>query len=212
MTGPARFLIPLGLALAAGAANFVILKRQAARVEVLVAAVDVAEGEALTADKLSTLVVRADERVFPHALKRENLGEIDGLTARRRIRAGEVLFRADVQESVQAPAAGEHTWSVNARVDHVAPLLVPGQSVFVYLMQPDAAGSASRAARGFGPYRLLGWQPYQGQATKEPARQYVFAVPDRDPQESVARAWLASARNSLDVVQAIELAPSASRK
>ena len=200
MTNYTRFLVPLGLALAAAGANYMLVKKQVRKVEVLVVREDVAEGDAVTADKLGVVQIGADEKLFPNALKREDFGGIADLTVRRPLRAGEILFRTDLAAECAPLAAGEVMWHVEVRRPVT---LYPGNPVCVYVIPPEGASKADRLPQSFGPYRFLGWQRSYN-SSREPQRTYMLAVPSNDAQVLTARRWIATYRNAADAVAAIE--------
>jgi hypothetical protein len=177
MTGPTRFLVPLSLAAAAAVANFVLISRQTAKVEVVVLVADVPAGTVITRKHLGTMAIRADAKLFPNALRADELGLVEGMTARRSLRAGEILFRADVADDALLPLnPGEHsTWTVTVRPDRVVPFLTPGQSVSLSVPDP----SDPNVWVEVGAYRLLGSNP--AGTAKDPRRQLVLAVPADDP-------------------------------
>lgn len=183
MNGYVRFLVPLGLAAAAALANYAVFKRHTSKVEVCVVNADVSEGTVITADKLDFIKVQGDEALFPSALRPENLGEVMNLPARRNLRAGEVLLRADLVRQLLPLNTGEHSWTVHVPVP-AASDLTPGAHVQLVVSPGDGT-----KARAFGPYRLRGWDAAEG-AGKDRSRAYVLAVPNGDPGALLAQSWI----------------------
>ncbi len=192
-----RFVVPLGLAVAAALANYAVLKRHSTKVDVLVLTEDVAEGDAITADRLATIKVQGDEKLFPSALRPENLGEFTNLAVRRNIRAGEVLLRADLERRLLPLYSGEHSWTVRVSVNAADLDLVPGDRVQLFVSPGDG-----NKPRVFGPYRLRGWDAAEGTG-KERTRAYLVAVPNGDAGELQAQAWIDHHRDGGNAVRSI---------
>ena len=193
MTGPTRFLVPLGLAAAAAVANFVLISRQTAKVEVVVLVADVPAGTALTRDHLGKMVLRADAKLFPNALRTDEVGLVEGMVARRSLKKGEILFRADVEDDAQLPlvAPEHHTWTVTVKPEQITAFVTPGQRVVLKAPALPAPGDTNSARRDpnnpevviLGPYRLVGANTVG--SVKDPRRQLVLAVPENDEGEAL---------------------------
>lgn len=189
MTGYTRFLVPLGLAAAAALTNYAVFKRHTTKVEVQVLKADVPEGAVITAEQLDVIKVQGDEKLFPSVLRPEHLGEFTDLAARRDLRAGEVLLRADLKQPLLPLRSGEHSWTVRVPVPAADADLVPGD-----LVQVVVSPGNGNEPRAFGPYRLRGWEAAEG-AGRDRARAYVLAVPNGDRGELQAQGWIDHARD-----------------
>lgn len=147
-----RILIPIGLAVVAAAANFVLLQQATATTGVLVVSRDVPAGQPITRDDLTVAKLRGDAAVFAAAYPAANQNELIGMTFRRDMSKGGMVLKADANGSgdwVLQP--GERTASLLVRAGNGADGLTTNDTIEVTLPTADG-GWGGRV----GPFRVLG--------------------------------------------------------
>lgn len=166
-----RLLIPVALAVAAAAVNFVLLKRATATAAVIVLKQDVPAGRPIQPDDLTVAQVRADKEVFQSAYPAADVKSLAGSTFRRDLKKGELVVTFDIDVEQQ-------TWELRPG-ERDSSLVLPAAALPVGLRANDAielvvAGSEAP----LGPYRFLGANAAPAKHGRESFTRVSFAAPD----------------------------------
>lgn len=166
-----RILIPIGLAVVAAAANFVLLQQATATTGVLVLKGDVPAGQSIQMSDLTVAQVRADPAVIAAAYPAANVTELIGMRFRRNMDAGGLVLKTDIDVegislklyegerdcSLLLPAAAHVDLSTNEYVEFTL---------------PDGSG------KPHGPFRVLGTRLVVSRFGDEKFTRVLFAGPD----------------------------------
>src|SRR5262249_1709166 len=174
-----RWLIPLGLGLAAGVINFYVMWSLVSPVELVVVKEDVKAGTELTEEMLGKLAVHVEDskKFFRSAVPYADRGtSLLHLRAKRDLKKDEVVFFDDVWRKggrVELPP-GEASLTLNVRPYRMPPNLDINDTVILILhdeppkgrpglaLPPDAAldgggdKNARKPAEKYGPFRVVG--------------------------------------------------------
>ena len=155
-----RLLVPLGLAVLAGGINFVVLRKSAATLDLVVVKEKVKAGTPLTEDMLGKLPLRADPAVFKSAVPYADRGVLLGRQLTRDLAEGEAVLFADVRAELDdirpRLRAGESSLTLTMRAGRLAAGIRPGDEVMFLVGSPRGSSeSASKGARLLGPFRVL---------------------------------------------------------
>lgn len=180
--------LPVLLGLSAAAGNYVVISRATATAELVALRGDLKPGTPIGPDDLYPVPVRGGEPLLRGTIPYDQRGAVIGKTVRRKVAAGELLLRGDVEhESYQIDAAllagGEKTLTVPARAAAVA--LRPSPGAKVELLVRQAPGTP--AAR-YGPYTFLGWVAAPASARDQDLVYLAVGVREDDPRLADLRA------------------------
>jgi hypothetical protein len=167
-----RILIPIGLAVVAAAANFVLLQQATATTGVLVLKGDVPAGQAIQMSDLTVVQVRADPAVIAAAYPAANVTELIGMRFRRPMDAGGLVLKSDVdvEGSNLHLYPGERDGSLLLAASAVPVELSTGE--YVEFTLPGLDG------RQHGPFRVLGTRPEVNRHGEEKFTRVLFAGAD----------------------------------
>lgn len=152
-----KTVIPVALAVLAATGNYLVWSKVTTTAVLVAVRDDIKPGVPITADDLRPVKVGGDAAVFRGAVPYDKRDAVFGKTVRRRLAAGELLLRGDIEhEAFQIDslllAGGEKSLTLPARAAALGARPHPGAKVELHVRQ----GAGVPAAR-FGPYTFLGW-------------------------------------------------------
>jgi Flp pilus assembly protein CpaB len=181
-----RLLVPLALAVLAGGINFLVLRKSAATLDLVVVRDKVKAGTPLTEDMLGRLPLRADPAVFKSAVPYADRGVLLGRQLTRDLAEGEAVLFADVRSELDDVRprlrAGESSLTLTVRAGRLAAGVRPGDEVMFLVGSPRGTSESSgKGARLLGPFRVLALadraeRGSSGTGPDEP-RKLIVAVP-----------------------------------
>jgi hypothetical protein len=166
-----RILIPVALAVAAAAVNFVLLKRATATAAVIVLTRDVPAGRPIEPADLTVAQVRADKEVFQSAYPAADIKSLTGSAFRRDGKKGELVVTFDIDTNQQ-------TWELRPG-ERDSSLVVA--ELPEGLLANDAVAFVMPSGEQFGPFRFLGFKTMPSRAGREPLTRVSFAGADLKP-------------------------------
>ena len=198
-----RLVIPVALAVAAAAANFVLLKRATATTTVLVLADDVPAGRPIAPADLKPAEVRADPDVIAAAYPAAKEAELLRRSFRRDLKKGELVLHADVDVDAHtfAPRAGERAGELLIRKRDLPVGLVPNAPVEIVVRWSGGSEDGGRT-RTLGPFRYMGEKTEPTENGKEVHTRMYLAAADIQPLNDFKAA--VSDRVRLDAVISIQ--------
>lgn len=205
-----RILLPVVLGLGAAAGNYVTVSRHTANTQLVAVREDVKPGTPLKPEHLVPVGVRGDAPLFAGVVTWDRRQAVEGMTLRRKVKAGELLFRADVEHEAnqidKGLADGYRTVTLPARLSALAVRPLPGENV--YLVFKHASGGA---AGPVGPFRFLGWVAAPPAHGRESDAVYVsVAVGPNDAREAeLRRTAEGGSHDRLVQVEVVKLSPPA---
>ncbi len=168
-----RLLIPVALAVAAAAANFVLLKRATATTAVVVLKQDVPAGRPVELADLTVAQVRADKVVFQSAYPAADVKSLSGSTFRRDLKKGELVITFDIDVDQQ-------TWELRPGERDSSLTLPPGE-LPDGLRANDTVVFVLPGGEPVGPYRFLGASVVASKGPRGPLTRVSFAGADVKP-------------------------------